>query len=95
MSVIPEMKKKTEIKGLVLEQLYNNSGSTTTITTTTTNSNQKQTLLVYKKYFLLCLSCSWHVSYFDLSGKLGNISGEKHIRCPVCWIGRIIIIIES
>jgi hypothetical protein len=61
MSVIPEMKKKTEIKGLVLEQLYNNSGSTTTITTTTTtNSNQKQTLLVYKKYFLLCLSCSWH-----------------------------------
>jgi hypothetical protein len=48
MSVIPEMKKKTETKGLVLEQLYNNSGSTTTITTTTTNSNQKQTLLVYK-----------------------------------------------
>ena len=32
------------------------------------------------------------LSYFDLSGKLGNISGEKHIRCPVCWTGRLIII---
>jgi hypothetical protein len=60
MSVIPEMKKKTETKGLVLEQLYNNSGSTTTITTTTTNSNQKQTLLVYKNTSSM-LSCSWHV----------------------------------
>ena len=93
MSVIPEMKKKTETKGLVLEQIYDNRGSTTT--TTTTNSNQKQTLLIYKKYFLLCQSCSWHISYFDLSGKLGNISGEKHIRCPVCWTGRIIIESQS
>jgi hypothetical protein len=88
MSIIPETKKKTETKGLVLEQMYNNSGSTTT---TTINNNQKQTLLVYKKYFILCQSCSWHVSYFDLSGKLGNISGEEHILCPICWTGRIII----
>jgi hypothetical protein len=86
MSIIPEM-KKTETKGLVLEQMYDDSG----FTTTTTNNNQKQILLVYRKYFLLCQSCSWHVSYFDLSGKLGNISGEKHIRCPICWTGRIII----
>jgi hypothetical protein len=82
MAIVPEM-EKTETKGLVLEQMR--SGSTTI-------NNRKQTLLIYKKYFLLCQSCSWHVSYFDLSGKLGNISGEKHIRCPVCWIGRIIII---
>jgi hypothetical protein len=42
MSVISEMKKKTETKGLVLEQIYDNRGTTTT----TTNSNQKQTLLI-------------------------------------------------
>jgi hypothetical protein len=63
MSIIPEMKKKTKTKGSVLEQMYNNSGSTTT---TTTNNNQKRTLLVYKKYFLLCQSCSWHVSLIYL-----------------------------
>jgi len=84
MSIVPEI-KKTETKWIVLEQMYNNRGSTTT-----SNDNQKQTLLVYKKYFLLCQSCSWHVSYQDLSGKLGNISGEEQIRCPICKIGRII-----
>jgi formamidopyrimidine-DNA glycosylase len=83
MSIVPEM-KKIEKKGIVLEQMCNNRS------TTTSNNNQKQTLLVYKKYFLLCQSCSWHVSYQDLSGKLGNISGEEYIRCPICKIGRII-----
>jgi hypothetical protein len=81
MSIVPEM-KKTETKGMVLEQMC---GSTET-----SNNNQKQTLLVYKKYFLLCQSCSWHVSYQDLSGKIGNISGEEHVHCPICKIGRII-----
>ena len=83
-SIVPEM-KKIETKRLVLEQMCNDIGSITT-----SNNNQKQTLLVYKKYFLLCQSCSWHVSYNDLSGKLGNISGEEHVRCPICKIGRII-----
>jgi len=86
MSIVPEMKKKMKTKGIALEQMCNNRGSTTA----SNNNNQKQTLLVYKKYFLLCQSCSWHVSYNDLSGKLGNISGEEHVRCPICKIGRII-----
>jgi hypothetical protein len=85
MAIVPEM-EKAETKGLVLEQMH--SGSTAI-------NNQKQTLLVYKKCFLLCQSCSWHVSYFDLSGKLGSISGEEHIHCPLCWTGRIIIESQS
>lgn len=84
MSIIPEMKKKTETKGSVLEQMYN-SGSTTT-----TNNNQKQTLLIYKNISFVSIMFMACASYFDLSGKLGNISGEKHIRCPICWTGRII-----
>jgi hypothetical protein len=55
MAILPEM-EKAETKGLVLEQMH--SGSTTI-------NNQKQTL-VYKKYFLLCQSCSWHVSLIYL-----------------------------
>ncbi|MBV9178588.1 MAG: hypothetical protein JO297_16300 [Nitrososphaeraceae archaeon] len=58
---------------------------------TTAEDNQKQ-LLSYKNHFLFCQSCSWKITYFDQSGKIGNIPDEKPARCPICTTG---IIIES
>lgn len=51
--------------------------------------NQKQ-LLLYKKHFLLCQSCSWKITYFDQSGKIGSIPEEKRTRCPICTTGIIV-----
>jgi hypothetical protein len=53
-------------------------------------NTQKQILIQYKKYFIVCQSCSWHVSFSGPFEKLGIVGEETYVRCPICQTGRII-----
>jgi len=55
-------------------------------------NTQKQILIQYKKYFIVCQSCSWHVSFSGPFEKLGIAATdeETYVRCPICQTGRII-----
>ena len=79
-----EIKQKRRIK--MLEQMHNSNavGSRT--------SAQKQISIQYKKYFLLCKSCSWHVSFSGPFEKVGMATTDEvtYVRCPICQTGRII-----
>ena len=42
--------------------------------------------LPYDKYFILCLSCSWKISYYEASKYL---IVDNDITCPNCKKGKI------
>jgi hypothetical protein len=50
---------------------------------------QKPDVNTIEKYFLLCKSCFWCVSYIGSTARVDISHDDEYTNCPVCKTGRI------